>query len=75
MGILLDCFYVIVLDRSSPGPFAWPHYGPYQAPFHPVLQSWSNTWAGLMELNSSEEILESFDKYLPKSQIIIARKE
>ncbi|MDP2853187.1 MAG: class I SAM-dependent methyltransferase [Smithellaceae bacterium] len=43
-------------------------------PYHPVLQSWSNTWAGLMELNGSEKLLESFDKYLPKTQVIIARK-
>ncbi len=44
-------------------------------PYHPVLQSWSNTWAGLMELNGSEKLLESFDKYLPKTQVIVARKE
>ncbi len=43
-------------------------------PYHPVLQSWSNTWAGLMELNGSEKLLESFDNYLPKAQIIVARK-
>lgn len=43
-------------------------------PYHPVLQSWANTWAGLMELNGSEKLLESFDQYLPKTQVIIARK-
>lgn len=41
---------------------------------HPVLQSWANTWAGLLELDGSERLLESFDQYLPKAQIIIARK-
>jgi SAM-dependent methyltransferase len=41
---------------------------------HPVLQNWSNTWAGLMELDGSEKVLESFDQYLPKAQVIIARK-
>ena len=49
--------------------------GCIKPPYHPVLQSWSNTWAGLMELNGSEKLLESFDKYLPKTQVIIARKE
>jgi len=57
-----ECFDGAVLDCISP-------------PYHPVLQSWSNTWAGLMELNGSEKLLESFDKYLPKTQVIIARKE
>ena len=57
-----ECFDGAVLDCIGP-------------PYHPVLQSWSNTWAGLMELNGSEKLLESFDKYLPKTQVIIARKE
>jgi len=57
-----ECFNGAVLDCIKP-------------PYHPVLQSWSNTWAGLMELNGSEKLLESFDKYLPKTQVIIARKE
>ncbi len=44
-------------------------------PYHPVLQSWSNTWAGLMELKGAERVMESFDQYLPKTQLIIACKE
>lgn len=43
-------------------------------PYHPVLQSWANTWAGLMELDGAEKLLESFDQFLPKTQVIIARK-
>ena len=56
-----ECFHDAVLDCIKP-------------PYHPVLQSWSNTWAGLMKLNGSERLMESFDKYLPKTQVIIARK-
>lgn len=44
-------------------------------PYHPVLQSWSNTWAGLMELNGAEKLMESFDQYLPKTQVIMAGKK
>jgi ubiquinone/menaquinone biosynthesis C-methylase UbiE len=43
-------------------------------PYHPVLQSWSNTWAQLLELDGAEKLLESFDKHLPKTQVIIAEK-
>lgn len=57
-----ECFNGAVLDCIKP-------------PYHPVLQSWSNTWAGLMELNGSEKLLKSFDQFLPKTQVIIARKE
>lgn len=45
-----------------------------QPPYHPVLQSWSNTWAGLLELNGAEKLLEAFDQFLPKTQVIIAAK-
>ncbi|OQB56169.1 MAG: hypothetical protein BWX99_00839 [Deltaproteobacteria bacterium ADurb.Bin151] len=69
--VFMSLFWIVHRQDRLHGPIM-DHIKP---PFHPVLQSWSNTWAGLMELNSSEEILESFDKYLPKSQIIIARKE
>jgi hypothetical protein len=43
-------------------------------PYHPVLQNWSNTWAELMKLDGSEKLLEAFDQYLPKTQVIIAGK-
>ena len=45
-----------------------------QPPYHPVLQNWSNTWDELMKLSGSEKLLESFDQYLPKTQVIIAGK-
>jgi site-specific DNA-adenine methylase len=56
-----ECFNGAILDFLKP-------------PYHPVMQSLSNTWAGLMELNGSEKLLEAFDKYLSKAQVIIARK-
>ena len=56
-----ECYNGVTLEHNQP-------------PYHPVLQSWANTWAGLMELNCSEKLLKSFDKYLPKAQVIIARK-
>ena len=68
--VFMSLFWIVHRQESLNGAIM-DHIKP---PFHPVLQSWSNTWAGLMELNGSERILESFDQYLPKSQIIIARK-
>ena len=43
-------------------------------PYPPVLQSWANTWAQLMELEGSEALMESFDQCLPKTQVIVAEK-
>ena len=50
-----------VLDRINP-------------PYHPVLQSWANTWSQLMELRGAEKLMEAFDRFLPKTQVIIASK-
>ncbi|MDD3249030.1 MAG: class I SAM-dependent methyltransferase [Smithellaceae bacterium] len=44
-------------------------------PYPPVLQSWANTWAQMMELEGSEALMESFDQYLPKTQVIVAEKK
>jgi hypothetical protein len=65
--VFMSLFWIVQQQECFNGAI-WDY------PCHPVLQSWSNTWAGLMELNGSEKLLESFDKYLPKSQVIIARK-
>ena len=44
-------------------------------PYAPVLQSWANTWSQVMELEGSEGLMESFDRYLPKTQVIVAEKQ
>jgi ubiquinone/menaquinone biosynthesis C-methylase UbiE len=56
-----ECYKGVITEHNQP-------------PYHPVLQSWANTWTGLLELECSEKLLKSFDKYLPKAQVIIARK-
>lgn len=43
-------------------------------PYHPVLQNWSNTWAALMDLKGSDELMNTLDHYLPKMQLVIAKK-
>jgi hypothetical protein len=66
----MSLFWIVQQQECFNGVI--PEYN--QPPYHPVLQSWANTWAGLLELNGSEKLLKSFDKYLPKAQVIIARK-
>lgn len=68
--VFMSLFW-IVRQQECINDAVFDHIRP---PYHPVLQSWSNTWAELLKLNGSAKLLESFDKYLPKAQIIIARK-
>jgi len=69
--VFMSLFWIIHQQEN----FNRPVLDTIKPPYHPVLQSWSNTWAGLMELNGSEKLLASFDQYLPKTQVIIAGKK
>jgi len=71
--VFISMFWIIA--RHEQRPLAditlYDIIGP---PHHPILQSWANAWAGLMELEGSDKLIESFDRFLPKSQVIIAGK-
>lgn len=43
-------------------------------PFHPALQHWAQAWDELMKLPKGRQMMEAFDRTLPKAQAIIARK-
>jgi len=52
----------------------WPCNTDYDAPRHPVLDSWCATWKGLLDLPQGQIVKEALDAVMPKSQVIIARK-
>lgn len=41
---------------------------------HPLLKSWSTTWTQLLQMPSGLSVKQALDAWLPKNQIIIARK-
>ncbi|MFN8626325.1 MAG: class I SAM-dependent methyltransferase [Candidatus Binatia bacterium] len=43
-------------------------------PFHPLLQSWARTWQYLTEMPEAAPVRRALDEFIPKSQVIIARK-
>lgn len=50
-----------ILDRIKP-------------PYHPLLQSWASTWQQLLALPRGPELKKILDEFMPKAQVIIARK-
>ena len=70
--VFMSLFWIVAQNEQK--HFSGPILDEIIPPYHPVIQSWSNTWAGLMALEGSEELCKSFDNFLPKIQIIIARK-
>jgi SAM-dependent methyltransferase len=43
-------------------------------PRNPVLDSWTQTWAALLETQDGQRVKAVLDNFMPKSQVIIARK-
>jgi 2-polyprenyl-3-methyl-5-hydroxy-6-metoxy-1,4-benzoquinol methylase len=44
------------------------------SPRHPILDNWTRTWAAILESKDGLRIKRVFDRFMPKSQAIIARK-
>ncbi|WP_434708948.1 methyltransferase domain-containing protein [Pseudomonas sp. R1-1] len=45
-----------------------------QPPFMPLMESWARTWQDLLTQPGGLAIKQTLDSFLPKSQVIIARK-
>lgn len=41
---------------------------------HPLLESWARTWETLMDSPNGEQVRSALNDFMPKSQVIIARK-
>ncbi|MNC64042.1 hypothetical protein D3C75_1142120 [compost metagenome] len=44
------------------------------APYPPLMESWARTWQDLLVQPGGLEIKQILDGFMPKSQVIIARK-
>lgn len=54
--------------------FFWTCDQDLDAPRHPLLQSWEQTWKMMLSMRDGPRIQQALDAMLPKSQVIIARK-
>ena len=54
--------------------FFWACKQNLSPPWHPLLQSWTQTWNLLLSLPDGARIKKVLDETIPKSQAIIARK-
>jgi SAM-dependent methyltransferase len=43
-------------------------------PRHPVLDNWSRTWAAVLATEGGLKVKRLLDRFMPKSQVIVARK-
>lgn len=46
----------------------------FSAPAHPLLESWARTWQILLDMPGSGDLKQTLDRFMPKSQLILARK-
>ena len=54
--------------------FFWACRQDLAPPWHPLLKSWTATWSTLLETEDGPRIKRALDDFMPKSQMIIARK-
>ena len=72
----------LVIDQRLTGGFFWALWWvlfwaadqEFGAPEAPVLASWSQTWQALIQTRKGDEIRRTLDEFMPKSQVIVARK-
>ena len=54
--------------------FFWACRQELSPPWNPLLQSWATTWSMLLESKDGPRIKRALDDFMPKTQLIIARK-
>jgi SAM-dependent methyltransferase len=54
--------------------FFWACKQELSPPWHPLLESWTQTWDRLLATSDGPRIKAAMDKAMPKSQLILARK-
>lgn len=52
----------------------WRREVDIDAPTDPVLSHWTMAWKALLDSEGGAEIKDKFDEFMPKSQIIVARR-
>ncbi len=72
---------LIVEERKSYGfyraiwwIFFWSCKQELRPPWHPLLDSWTQTWQRLLETQEGQKVKKVLDDFMPKSQAVIARK-
>jgi SAM-dependent methyltransferase len=72
----------LVIDQRSYYGFFWTMYWSMfwplgvkgQAPRHPVLDNWVQTWNAVLAIPQGHKIQQLLNQILPKNQVIICRK-
>jgi SAM-dependent methyltransferase len=54
--------------------FFWICNVDFKSPRHPLLMHWTRTWKLLLDLPDGKRARAPLDKFMPKNQIIVARK-
>ena len=72
---------LVIESRSSYGFYQamwwamfWSCDVPLEAPDHPALSGWEDTWNALLDTEGGVAVKHAMDDALPKSQLILARK-
>jgi SAM-dependent methyltransferase len=67
-------FFFWVTEAASGKPLDGAALDRVNPPYHPLLESWATTWNKLLCMPGHGDLKRKMDEFLPKAQLIIARK-
>ncbi|MGI9316274.1 MAG: class I SAM-dependent methyltransferase [bacterium] len=67
-------FFFWVTEAAAGREFDGAVLDKIKPPYHPLMESWSSTWHQLLQIPQGQELKRKMDDFLPKTQVIIARK-
>jgi len=72
---------LVIEERAASGffwslwfAFFWISEIDFDKPEHPLLAEWTETWHTLLDMPEGAEVKRVLDEFMPKSQILLARK-
>lgn len=73
----------LIVEKQTTYGFFWSMFWAFfwtcdqdlAEPWHPLLRHWASTWQTLLSMRDGPRIKQALDQTLPKSQVIIARKQ
>lgn len=73
-GLIIESRYYYAFYWTIWWLLFWQCNVPLDAPEHPVLDNWARTWKALLETKNGLRTKRVLDRFMPKQQVIVARK-
>lgn len=67
-------FYWLTRQEGQPA-LPGATFDAIRPPYHPLLESWAETWSRFLEVRGAAAMQRAFNDLMPKSRVIVARRQ